>query len=210
MILSNHEIDFNVSQTGSTVHDLGPLRDRCTSGDDTPGLLPIASFMASTPVFQVKVKPFESFFPLSVPVFGVPDPLVKALMADRTFSRLNSLFADDLRTPFLVLEHLSRIFLHLVVKLQQLGLDLMTLIGFRLGSLCLVEACIPTSSGRISPQLPRDGRGMDSDLLGYKFLLDSCLEKGFNLIPLYQTELGVIFCHRNAKIALLSQTAKSP
>jgi hypothetical protein len=40
-------------------------------------------------------------------------------------------------------------------------------------------------------------------------LLHSCLEKGFNLKPLYQTELGVIFCHRNAKIALLGQMAKA-
>jgi hypothetical protein len=41
-------------------------------------------------------------------------------------------------------------------------------------------------------------------------LLNSYLKKGFNLISLYQTELSVIFRHRNPKIALLSQMAKCP
>jgi hypothetical protein len=51
---------------------------------------------------------------------------------------------------------------------------------------------------------------VDPDLLGYKLLFHTGLPKGFNLISLYQTELSVIFCHRNANIALLGQTAKSP
>ena len=139
-------------------------------------------------------------------MFTPPNPPVKNFVTDRTISRS----ADKLRTPFLINEQCSRSFLQLRVKLDQFWLFLVSCLRLFLGSLSRVKASCPSSGSNISVQFPRNSRGMNPDLHGNKLLFHSSLIKGFNLIPLYQTELGVIFCHRNAKIALLGQTAKSP
>ena len=210
MILSNHQINFNITQTCPAVHDFGSFRDRRTIGNDTPCILPIPAFTASAPMFQVCIKLLESLFPLFVAVFAVPNPVVQPFMAQRALSRFCSLLADQFRAPLFLLEHLNSIFLHSVIKLQQLRFVLMTSYCLLLGSFRLIDTSFSSTSGHVTPQFSRNRRRMDTDLLCYKLLLHSCLEKGFNLKPLYQTELGVIFCHRNAKIALLGQTAKSP
>ncbi len=210
MILSNHQINFNITQTCPAVHDFGSFGDRRTIGDDTPCILPITAFTASAAVFQVCIKLLEFLFPLSVSMFAFPDPVVQPFMAHRALSRFFSLLADQFRAPLFLLKHLNRIFLHSVIKLQQLGLVLMTSFRLLMSSFRLINTGFSSSSSRIPPQFSRNRRRMNADHLCYKLLLHSCLKKGFNLIPLYQTELGVIFCHRNAKIALLGQTAKSP
>ena len=120
MILSNHQINFNITQTCPAGHDFGPFRYRSTTRDDTPRILPIPAFTASAPMFQMSIEFLESLFPSSVAVFAVPDPVVQPFMTHWALSRFCSLLADQLRTPFLLLKHLGRIFLHSVIKLHQL------------------------------------------------------------------------------------------
>ena len=210
MILSNHQINFNITQTRPSIYDFGSFRNWRTTGDDAPRILPIAAFTTSAPMFQVRIQLLESLFPLSVAVFAFPDPVAQPFMTHRALSRFYSLLADQFRTPLFLLKHLNRIFLHSVIKLQQLGFVLMASYRLLLGAFRLINTSFSTTSGYVPPQFSRNRRRMDTDLLCFKLLLHSCLEKGFNLIPLFQTELGVIFCHRNAKIALLGQMAKSP
>jgi hypothetical protein len=60
----------------------------------------------------------------------------------------------------------------------------------------------------VSAQFPANSRRMHSDLISDNFLYNYCLKKGFNLIPLYQTELCEVFRQSNPKNTLLGQMAK--
>ena len=95
-------------------------------------------------------------------------------------------------------------------KLDQFRRKLMTLVRFTLGILSKILTSRPTSFGNVAVQLSTYGRRMDTNFQSNHFLFHSSLKKGPNLIPLYQTELSVIFCHSNQKVALLGQMAKCP
>lgn len=60
-------------------------------------------------------------------------------------------------------------------------------------SLSRVKASCTASGSNFFTQFPRNLRSMDTDLYSMIVLFYYCLIKGFNLIPLYQTELGVFF-----------------
>ena len=56
-----------------------------------------------------------------------------------------------------------------------------------------ITTCFGASSSRIEPKFPADGGKMYLDLLGDFFLTSTSLEEALNLIPLFKTELSVVF-----------------
>jgi len=93
---------------------------------------------------------------------------------------------DD--TPRIVL-------LHAIVEFKSFGLVGMAFRRLALGISGAVTTCCGASSSRIAPKLPAYGRRMYPNLLGYFFLAPSSLRDGLNLIPLFKTELGVVFSY---------------
>jgi hypothetical protein len=114
--------------------------------------------------------------------------------------------AKQFRPPLIDLKPLSGHLLHAIVEFKGFGFVGMAVSRLALGISGAITTCCGTSSSRIAPKFPADCRRMYLDLLGDFFLIPTRLEEGLNLIPLFKTELGVVFFMCNAKIAPLVQT----
>jgi hypothetical protein len=115
--------------------------------------------------------------------------------------------ANQFRAPFVDLKPLNGHLFHAIAKFKGFGFVGMAFSRHALGISGAITTCRGTSLSRIAPKFPADGRRMYTDLLGDCFLTPTRLEEGLNLIPLFKTELGVVFFMSNVKIAPLVQTA---
>jgi hypothetical protein len=88
---------------------------------------------------------------------------------------------------------------HAIVEFKGFAFVGMAFSRLPLGNSGAITTCFGASSSRIAPKFPADSRRMHSDLLGDFFMTPTRLEEGLNLIPLFKTELGVVFRHRQSK-----------
>ena len=130
-------------------------------------------------------------------------------MTNRAIANLFAFNTNQLRTPLFHRQPLNSLFLHCQTKLHQLGLIMVSLIRSSLRIRSQIRSSCPSSLGGISSQFPTNSGRIYSKFRCNLILFHSGLNKGFNLISLYQTKLSVIFCHSNQKVALLGQKAKS-
>jgi hypothetical protein len=94
------------------------------------------------------MKLLESLFTLSMTLFIFRNPMVQPAMAQKEFFRFSSLLADKYLALLFFLNHLYCIFLHSVIKLQQLDLVLMEYYRLLLGSFRHIDTSFLSSSGR--------------------------------------------------------------
>jgi hypothetical protein len=193
--------------------------------DDSSVFFSCSALSSALTMFKVVVNIFITFLDSFFTMLTMPDPLVQPLSTYRAFTRLTANKTYNLRTPLLIAQPLRGLLLHYPAKLNQLGLKLMTLIRSSLSIAGNILSRCETSVGDIPVQLSAYRRGVNSNLLSNHFLFHSCLNKGLKLIPLYQTELCVVFrlkqfkdyttpsndkipskafCHLFSKIALIT------
>ena len=134
--------------------------------------------------------------------------MILPFCTNRTRTSFMAYSTNNLRAPLFMGKPLYSLLFHRAAKLNQLRLKLMTLICSTLSITSYLSSRSRTSLGYVSVQLSAYRRWMNSNFMRNLFLSHYCLNKGLNLIPLYQTELSVIFCHSNQKVALLGQMAK--
>jgi hypothetical protein len=103
--------------------------------------------------------------------------------------------ANQFRAPFLCLKPLNGHLLHTIIEFKGFGFGGMAFRRLALGISSAVTTCCGASSCHIASKFPADGRMMYPNLLGDFFLASSGLKGGLNLIPLFKTELGVVFFH---------------
>ena len=137
-------------------------------------------------------------------------PLIKRLSAHRTLACFNTFNTNKFRAPLFIIQPFYRLLLYGMGKLDHFRLKLMALVHFTLGILSKILTSCPTSFGSIAVQLSTYDRRKNTNFLSNHFLFHSSLKKGLNLLPLYQSEVSVIFCHSNQKVVLLGQMAKCP
>ena len=106
---------------------------------------------------------------------------------------------NQFRALFIDLKTLNGHSIHAIVEFKGVGIVGMLFSRLALGISGAVTTCCGASSCRIAPKFPADGRRMYADLLGDFFMTPTCLQEGLNLIPLFKTELGVVFFHVQCK-----------
>ena len=210
MVFTHHKIYFNITQPGLFVYNFRPAFNRYTILNNTPIILSGTSLPPAFAMLQVIIDLLVPFISRFIAVFTPPYPLIYPLSIYWAFTRFLAFDADDFMAPRVLRQPLNGLLLYIIRKLNNFWLGKVPVISF---TLCISRQIFTSSLsmlGYVSAQLSANGRRMNPNFKSNNFLLNSYLKKGFNLISLYQTELSVIFRHRNQKIALLSQMAKCP
>jgi len=83
--------------------------------------------------------------------------------------------------------------LHAIVEFKDFGFGGMAFSRVALGTSGAITTCFGASSSRIAPKFPANDRSIYPDLLGDIFLTPTRLEESLHLIPLFKTELGLVF-----------------
>ena len=128
-----------------------------------------------------------------------PYPLIETFVANGAKAGIIAPKANQFRAPFIDLKPLNGNLLHTMVDFKGCGFVGMEFSRLALGISGAITTCCGASSSRIAPKIPADGRRMYPDLLGDLFLNPTRLEEGLNLIPLFKTELSVVFFHVQCK-----------
>ena len=139
-----------------------------------------------------------------------PYSLIETFVANGAKAGFIAPNANQFRAPFIDLKPLNGHLLHAIVEFKGFGFVGMAFSRLALGNSGAITTCCGASSSRIAPIFPADGRRMHPDLLGDFFLIPTRLEEGLNLIPLFKTELGVVFRHRQSKDCTTWSNDKMP
>lgn len=191
MVLTYNKIYFNITQPGWLVYNFGPEFNRYTILTNTPVIFSGTSLPSAFAMLQVIIDLLVTFISRFITVFTVSDPMIYPIGAYWAFTRFLSNDAYDFRAPLVLRKQLNGLIFHIIRKLKNFWIGKVPVISFTLGN--------------VSAQFLANGRRMNSDFLSNHFLFHSSLnKKGVNLIPLYQTEVSVIFCHLFLKIVLIS------
>jgi hypothetical protein len=159
---------------------------------------------------QKIVDLLKGFISSFVAMLTLPYLFIQRLSAHSKFARFNTFNTNKFRAQFFMFQPFYRLFLHGMGKLYHFRLKLMTMVRFTLSILWHINTGCSAPFGNIAVQLSTYGKRINTNFLSNHFLFHSILNKGLNLIPLYQTEVSVIFCNSNQKVALLGQMAKCP
>ena len=206
VILAHHPVHFDIPYALSGLNNSGAVLYGDSTRDNTPRIAPEASFTPSLPMAEVLVQSLKGLIRAPVTMLTSPNPLIEAFVANRAKAGFFAPNADQFRAPFVDLKPLNGHLLHAIVEFKGFGFVGMAFRRLALGISGAITTCCGASSSRIAPKFPADSRRMYPDLLGDFFLTPTRLEEGLNLIPLFKTELGVVFFMCNVKIAPLVQT----
>ncbi len=156
-------------------------------------ILPVASFPPSPAVLQVGIYLFVRLICRLISMLTLPDPYIQRFYAHRALAGFMLLNAYNLWAPFFYRKPSNSLFFHLSRKFDGFGLVKVPLFLFALGICSYIFTSYSPPFGSISCQLSTYSSGVYINSSCNIFLFHSCFEKCFNLIPLYQTELGVVF-----------------
>jgi hypothetical protein len=195
VILAHHQVHFDIPYALPGLNNSGAILYGDATGDNTPRITPEASLTPSMPMTKVLVQSLEGAVSALVTKLTRPYPLIEAFVTHRTMAGFFASNANQFRAPFLDLKPLNGHLLHAIVEFKGFGFVGMAFSRLALGISGAVTTCCGASSSRIAPKFPADGRRMYPNLLGDFFLAPSGLKDGLNLIPLFKTELGVVFFH---------------
>jgi hypothetical protein len=154
---------------------------------------------------EVLVQFLEGLIRALVTMLTSPNPLINAFVANGAKAGFIAPNANQFRAPFIDLKPLNGHLLHAIVEFKGFGFVGMAFSRLAPSISGAITSCCGASSSRIAPIFPADGRRMYPDLLGHFFLTPTRLEEGLHLIPLFKTELGVVFFHVQCK----NHTARS-
>jgi hypothetical protein len=199
VILAHHQVHFDIPYALPGLNNSGAVLYGDSTGDNTPRITPEASLTPSMPMTKVLVQSLEGLMRSLVAMLTRPYPLIETFVANGAKAGFIAPNANQFRAPFLDLKPLNGHLLHAIVEFKGFGFVGMAFSRLALGISGAITTCCGASSSRIAPKFPADGRRMYPDLLGDFFLTPTRLEEGLNLIPLFKTELGVVFFHLQCK-----------
>ena len=199
VILAHHQVHFDIPYTLPGLNNSGAILYGDATGDDASGIAPEPPFTPSMTVAEFLVQSLEGAVSALVNMLTRPYPLIEAFVAHRTKAGFFAPNANQFRAPFLSLKPLNGHLLHTIIEFKSFGFVGMAFRRLALGISGAVTTCCGASSCRIAPKFPADGRRMYPKLLGDFFLGPSGLKEGLNLIPLFKTELVVVFFHVQCK-----------
>jgi hypothetical protein len=198
-ILAHHQVHFDIPYAFPGLNNSGAILYGDATGDDASRIASEASLTPSMAMAEFLVQSLEGAVSALVTMLTRPYPLVEAFVAHRTKAGYFAPNANQFRAPFLSLKPLNGHLLHAIIEFKGFGFVGMAFRRFALGISGDVTTCCGASSCHIAPKFPADGRRMYPNLLGDFFLAPSGLKEGLNLIPLFKTELGVVFFHVQCK-----------
>ncbi len=199
VILAHHQVHFDVPYAFPGLNNSGAVLYGDATGDNTPRIASEASLTPSMPMTEVLVQSLEGLMRSLVAMLTRPYPLIEAFVANGAKAGFIAPNANQFRAPLIDLKPLNGHLLHAIVEFKGFGFVGMAFRRLALGISGAITTCCGASSSRIAPKFPADSRRMYPDLLGDFFLTPTRLEKGLNLIPLFKTELGVVFFHVQCK-----------
>jgi hypothetical protein len=199
VILAHHQVHFDIPYALSGLNNSGAVLYGDSTRNNNPRIAPETSFTPSMPMAEVLVQSLKGLIRAFVTMHTSPNPLIEAFVANRAKAGFFAPNANQFRAPFVDLKPLNGHLFHAIVEFKGFGFVGMAFSRLALGNSGAITTCCGASSSRIVPKFPADGRRMHPDLLGDFFLTPTRLEEGLNLIPLFKTELGVVFFHVQCK-----------
>ena len=172
---AHHQIRLKVTRAYPISHDIRPLFDGDTTRNRTPGILDPATLAAPATMLQAAVKAMVGTVCGLMASLAIPYPLIQALMAYRTQTRLTTDGTDDLRAPFVMDQPVGSLFLHSLREPYPLGLLLMASLRSGLSLDGRIGVGTPPPRRRVTPQFSAYRGGMNPDGLCNRFLTHSCL-----------------------------------
>ncbi len=136
-----------------------------------------------------------------------PYSLIEAFVANRAKAGFNAPNANEFRAQLIDPKPLNGHLLHAIMEFMGFVFVGMAFRRLALAISGALTTCRVASSNRIPTKFPANGRRIYPNLLGDFLLAPTGLKERFNLIPVFKTELGIVFFICNAKIAPLVQTA---
>ena len=199
VILAHHQVHFDVPCAFPRLNNSEAVLYGDATGDNTPRIASKASLTPSMPMTKVLVQSLEGLMRSLVAMLTRPYPLIEAFLANRAKAGFIALNVNRFRAPFIDLKPLNGHLLHAIVEFKGFGILGMTFRRLAPSFSGAITTCCGAPSSRIAPKFPADSRRMYPDLLGDFYLTSTRLEEGFNLIPLFKTEPGVVFFHVQCK-----------
>ncbi len=163
LVPADHQVCLKVTRPYPITHDVRPLLDGDTTRNRPSGVLDPATFEAPAPMLQEAVRYVEGTVYVLMASLASPYPLIQALMAYRTKTRLTTDGADDLWAPFVMYQPMGSLFLHFLREPCQLGHLLMASLRSSLSVNGRIGACTPSPRRRVAPQFPAYRGGVDPD-----------------------------------------------
>lgn len=171
---AHHQVGFVVSRTHPVSDNIRTLLDGHTTRYRPPGILDPATLAAPAPMLQEAVKSVVGAVFRLMASLTFPYPLIQALMAYRTQTRLTTDGADDLRTPSVMHQSLASLLIHAIREARSLRLLVMAPLRPKLSLAIRVGPGIPAPRRHVASKFPSYRGGMDPDGLCNRFLADSC------------------------------------
>ena len=200
VILAHHLVHFDIPNTLPRLNNSGAVLYGDSTGDYTPRIASETSLTPSMSMTKVLVQSLEGLMRSLVAMLTRPYPLIETFVANGAKAGFFASNANQFRAPFIDLKPLNGHLLHAIVEFKGFGFVGMAFTRLSLGISGSITTCCGASSSRIAPKFPADSRRMYPDLLGDFFLTPTRLEEVLNLIPLFKTELGVVFFHLQCKV----------
>ncbi len=200
IILVHHQDHFEIPYAFPGLNNSGAVLYGDATGDNTTRIASDTSLTPSMPMTKVLVQSLKGLMRALVTMLTRPYPLIETFVANGAKAGFIASNANQFRAPFLDLKPLNGHLLHAIVEFKGFGFVGMAFTRLSLGISGSITTCCGASSSRIAPKFPADSRRMYPDLLGDFFLTPTRLEEVLNLIPLFKTELGVVFFHLQCKV----------
>jgi len=162
-----------------------------TLGNDATRIASEPPFMPSMTMAEFLVQSLEGTVSALVTMLTRPYSLIEAFVAHRAKAGFFAPNVNQFRAPFIDLKPLNGHLLHTIIEFKGFRFVGMAFCRLALGIFGAVTTCCGASLCLIAPKFPADGRRMYPNLLGDFFLAPFGLKEGFNLIPLFKTDLGV-------------------
>jgi hypothetical protein len=200
VILAHHQVHFDIPYTLPELNNSGAVLYGDATGANTTRIASEKTWLTpSMPMTKVLVQSLEGLMRSLVTMLTRPYPLIETLVANVAKTSFFASNANQFRAPFIDLKPLNGHLVHAITEFKGFGFVGMAFSRLVPSISGVITTCCGASSSRIAPKFPADGRRMNPDLLGDFFLTPTRLEEGLNLIPLFKTELGVVFFHVQCK-----------
>ena len=190
MVLTHHKIYFNITWPNSFVDDFRSLLNWHSVRNNATVIPLITPLSFSSSMFQMQIYSFIRLICRFITMLRLPNPLVKPFNTQRAPTCFVALHTNQFWAPLFNRQPFYRLLLHRFIKLNKLRLVLMAKIR---PTLCIggqISSSRPSTLSCIPFQFSTNSRGVNSQILSNIFLFHSSVNEGFNLIPLYQTELA--------------------
>jgi hypothetical protein len=172
---AHHQVGFVVSRTHPLSDNARQLLDGHTTRYRPSGNLDPATLAASASMLQEAVKSVVWAVYRLMASLAIPYPLIQALMAYRTQTRLTADGADDLSAPSVMHQPLASLLLHAIREARRIRLLVMALLRPGKSLDGRVGPGIPAPRRHIASQFPAFRRRVAPDGLCDRFLTHSCV-----------------------------------